>query len=220
MNPPPAIAGTRMLPIRVPVADGESIDSWLEAVARRNQLSVARLLAGMGVPVTCGPHHLTCAAPAPLLRQLEQQAGLETGRLTSATLIPLLPPVPPGKRPLARSAWFIRASGAWYCPACLDEQDGQWPLAWYLPWVFACTRHQALLAAACPGCGRPPRASVSAAGLNPVGCCPQPAARGRCCGTDLRTAPASPLPAGHPLLDGQQQITALLAAPGRKAARS
>ncbi len=213
MNPPPAVAGVRVLPIRVPVAEGESIDSWLEAVARRNQLTVARLLAGMGMTVTRVPRHLTYGAPAPLLRQMERQAGLEPGRLTSATLSPLLPPAPPGRGPFTRSPWFIRTAGAWYCPACLGEQDGRWPLAWFLPWVFACTRHRVLLAATCPGCGKPPHASVSAAGLNPAGCCSQPAAKGRCCGTDLRTAPASPLPPGHPLLDGQHQIDALLAGP-------
>jgi TniQ/Bacterial regulatory helix-turn-helix protein, lysR family len=211
MNPPPSTTGGRILPIRVPVADDESIGSWLEAVARRNQLSVARLLAGMGMPATRAPHQLTCAAPASLLRELEQQAGLEPGRLTRATLIPLL--LPPAL-PAARSPWFIRTRGAWYCPACLDEQDGRWPLAWSVPWVFACTRHHVLLAATCPGCGKPPYAGgASAAGLNPAGSCPQPAANGRCCGTDLRTAPASPLPAGHPLLDGQRQINALLATP-------
>ena len=211
MNQALIMAGTRMLPLRIPVADGESIDSWLEAVARRNQLSIARLLAGMGAPVTCVPHQLTYAAPASVLRRLEQQAGLDAGRLTSTTLNPLLPTAPRGSRPSGRSPWLIRASGAWYCPACLDEKDGRWPLAWCLPWAFACTRHHVLLAPACPGCGKAPRARISAAGLNPAGCCPQPASRGRCCGTDLRTAPASPLPAGHPLLDGQQQIDALLA---------
>jgi len=214
MNPALATAGGRVLPIRVPVAGGESIDSWLEATARRNQLTVARLLAGLGLTVTRAPHHLTCGAPAPFLRRLEQQAGLEPGRLTSATLSPLLPPAQPGRPPFTRSPWFIRTSGAWYCPACLGERDGRWPLAWFLPWVFACTRHHVLLAATCPGCGKPPRGGGgSAAGLNPAGCCPQPAARDRCCGTDLRTAPASPLPPGHPLLDGQQQISALLATP-------
>jgi hypothetical protein len=93
----------------------------------QDQLTVARLLAGLGLTVTRAPHHLTCGAPAPFLRQLEQQAGLEPGRLTSATLSPLLPPARPGRGPFTRSPWFIRTSGAWYCPACLGERDGRWP---------------------------------------------------------------------------------------------
>jgi hypothetical protein len=214
MNAPLAAASGRVLPIRVPVADGESIGSWLEAVARRNQLTVARLLAGLGMTVTRAPRHLTCGAPAPFLRQLEQQAGLEPGLLTSATLSPLLPAAPPGRRPFTRSPWLIRIAGAWYCPACLGEQDGRRPLAWSLPWVFACTRHHVLLASTCPGWGKPPYAGGAAARRTQAGGL-LPAARGRggCCGTDLRTAPASPLPSGHPLLDGQQQISALLTGP-------
>ena len=44
MTWPPA----RTLPLRVPIAPGEALDSWLEALARRNAVTIGTLTAALG----------------------------------------------------------------------------------------------------------------------------------------------------------------------------
>jgi hypothetical protein len=50
--------------------------------------------------------------------------------------------------------WWRHLAGSRYCPRCLAANGGRWMLAWRIPWAFACTGCQALLADACPDCGR------------------------------------------------------------------
>ena len=45
----------RTLPLRVPPVPGEAIDSWLEALARRSQVTVGTLTAALGWPVPATP---------------------------------------------------------------------------------------------------------------------------------------------------------------------
>ncbi|MFD3886708.1 MULTISPECIES: TniQ family protein [Streptomyces] len=47
-----------------------------------------------------------------------------------------------------------------FCPSCIDEKDGRWPLEWCTPWAFACLRHGCYLLAECPTCRTPIRAGV------------------------------------------------------------
>lgn len=47
-----------------------------------------------------------------------------------------------------------------FCPSCIDEKDGRWPLEWCTPWAFACLRHGCYLLAECPACRTPIRAGV------------------------------------------------------------
>ncbi|HEY2579900.1 MAG TPA: TniQ family protein [Streptosporangiaceae bacterium] len=189
-------AAERTLPIRVPIAAGESLDSWLEALARRNGLTIRRLLPVLGWRPPATAAGLVLAIPPPVLRRIERQAGLSPGRLDDAVPDPRLP------------SGLIRRDGSRYCPRCLAGQDGRWPLAWRLPWAFACPLHRILLEDSCPGCGQQARGHLSAAGLNPPGTCPASLAPGKCCGTDLRTI-TSPQPSAT-LLQAQQQISTLL----------
>lgn len=192
--PPPE----RALPIRVPVVAGESLDSWLEALARRNGMSISRLLPALRWRVPNTPGGLVLKVPGGVLRRMERQAGLAPGRLDDAVLDRFLPLGP------------VRRRGTRYCPACLARPGGRWLLAWRLPWVFACTRHRMLLCDSCPGCGRVPREYAGAAGLNPAGRCANSITPGRCCGADLTAVPARRLaPGGRPLA-AQQWINALL----------
>ena len=59
---------------------GEAIDSWLEALARRSQVSVGTLAAALGWPFPASPGGLV-AGMGQLLRRIEHQAGLAAGRL-------------------------------------------------------------------------------------------------------------------------------------------
>ena len=190
------------LPLRVPVVDGEPADSWLEALARRNQITVRKLTAALGWQVPNRPGGLVAGIPGDVLRRIEYQAGLPAGRLDDAILDRYLP------------GGVVLSRGSRYCPCCLAEREGRWLLAWRLPWVFACTAHRVLLRDICPVCGQVPRVYTGPAGLNPSGSCPSPIAPGKCCGADLREATQQRLALGSPLLAAQHQISALLGLAG------
>jgi DNA-binding transcriptional ArsR family regulator len=190
----------RTLPLRVPVAPGESLDSWLEALARRNGLTISQLLPSVGWQPPHRASRLVMNIPPPVLRGIEQETGLPSGRLDHAVLDRYLPAMP------------VRRPGSRYCPACLDGNGGRWLLAWRLPWVFACTSHGTLLCSICPGCGKVPHAGYGVAGLNAAGSCPhaQTRRRSRHCATDLRVTPSWQLTPDSPLLAAQQWISTIL----------
>ena len=186
-----------MLPLRVPIMAGEALDSWLEALARRSQVTVGTLTAALGWPVPATPGGLVAGIPGQVLRRIEDQAGLPAGRLDVAVLDRHLPLGP------------VRRRGSRYCPSCLAERDGRWLLAWRLGWTFACTTHRVLLCDTCPGCGQAPRGRGGRAGLNPPGTCPNTIKRTNCCSADLRQATADRLAPGHPVLAAQHWTAAL-----------
>ena len=168
-------APARTLPLRVPPVPGEAIDSWLEALARRHQVTVGTLVTALGWHMPSSPGGLVAGIPAQVLRRLEHQAGLPAGRLDGAVLDRYLPLGPTRRR------------GSRYCPSCLAERDGRWLLAWRLGWVFACTAHRVLLCDACPACGQEPRSRTGrTSGLNPPGTCANTIKRHEHCGADLR----------------------------------
>ncbi len=190
----------RVLPIRAAILPGEGLDSWLEALARRNGLSIGRLLPALGWQAPGTSSGLLAGIPGPTLRRIERQAGLPAGRLDDAVLDRYLPLGP------------VRRGGSRYCPRCLAGRDGRSLLAWRLPWVFACTCHGVLLRDACPACGQLPRAYAgAAAGRTPPGTCPNPVTLGTWCGADLRAVPAHRLAPGGRLLAAQHWITTVLA---------
>lgn len=102
----------RTLAIRVLPLPGESIDSWLEALARRSWTSLSALLEALGLPVYERTHRMLVAPSSEMLRQLELQTGLSPGRLDQTV-------IPPGL--VGRYAPRRR-----FCPQCLRESDGRW----------------------------------------------------------------------------------------------
>jgi hypothetical protein len=174
-----ARAATRRLPLRVPIGDGESLDSWLEALARRNGITARTLLTELGWEPPQATSGLLLRAPPAALAKTETACGLVPGRLAGAVLGGYA------------SVTEVRAGGSRYCPKCLAASGGRWPLTWRFPWTFACLTHKALLCDHCPKCGKPPRIWLGDAGLNPAGTCAAPAAARRHCHGDL-TASATP----------------------------
>ncbi|GAB3849270.1 hypothetical protein GCM10029963_33410 [Micromonospora andamanensis] len=184
----------RTLPLRVPLAQRETLHSWLLRLAHRNGMPLLRLapVLGFGDRLRV-PHNyaLSWRLPPPLLRRIESQTGLAPGALDAAVLDRF---EPLGWKPIP---------GSRYCTRCLAESGGIWDIGWQLPYTFACRRHRCLLAAICPGCGRAPHgADLSLrAGLHPrpaafwaPGATPVPATR--TCSTIRRnhcipTTPAS-----------------------------
>ena len=188
----------RTLPLRVPPVPGEALDSWLEALARRHQVTVGTLVTALGWHMPGSPGGLVAGIPAQVLRRLEHQAGLSAGRLDDAVLDRYLP--------LAAA----RRRGSRYCPSCLAERDGRWLLAWRLGWTFACTVHGVLLCDTCPSCGQAPRGRAGRAGLNPPGTCANTIKRHEYCGADLRQVIPGRLAPGSPVLAAQRWTGILL----------
>ena len=198
-------APARTLPLRVPPVPGEALDSWLEALAWRSQVTVGTLAAALGWPFPAGPGGLVAGIPAQVLLRLEHQTGLSAERLDNAVLDRYLPLGP------------VRRRGSRYCPSCLAERDGRWLLAWRLGWAFSCTAHTVLLCDTCPACGQVPRSRTGRTALNPPGSCANIIKRHEYCGADLREATACRLAPGSPVLAAQDWIASLLTTSGARA---
>lgn len=145
-----AHVGLRELPIRVPITNGESLHSWIEALASRYRMTVRELLPALGIPAPLTPYGLILGVDTQALRSLEWEAGLPVGRLDDAVLdrfSALDLAGTPGRAP--HRGWqtlWAKSSGSRFCPRCLAENGGHWSLAWYLNWTFACMRHNVLMA--------------------------------------------------------------------------
>src|SRR6266545_4030246 len=91
----------RTLPLRVALADGESLHSWLLRLA-----PVLGLVERLRIPHN---YALSWHLPANLLRRIETQTGLAPGALDAAVLDQF---DPLGWKPIAASR---------YCTGCLTE---------------------------------------------------------------------------------------------------
>ncbi|MBB6416640.1 TniQ family protein [Streptomyces sp. AK010] len=186
----------RTLAIRVLPQPGESLDSWLEALARRSWTSLSALLDALGLPTQERTHHLLTGLPPEMSQRLKKQLNLRAG-VFEQSVVP--------------TALFGRRAPHWrFCPQCLSEGQGRFPIRWWLPWTFACTKHQALLHRRCPSCHTEPRVFLPrSVHLHPPGHCMRRTGRRTVCGADLGELPALALPHGHPLLQAQELLSAL-----------
>ncbi len=185
----------RTLGIRVLPRSGESLDSWLEALARRSWTSLSALLDTLGLPEVPARERTSrlITSPSGALRRLEQQVALPARRLDDAVL--------------PTEIFGRRAPGWRFCPQCLRDGGGRWPTLWWLPWAFACPKHHALLHRLCPSCGREPRYFLPrAVHLHPPGHCMRRTGRRNVCGTDLSSAPQLTLGHGHPIVQTQTEV--------------
>ena len=189
----------RTLAIRVLPLPGESLDSWLEALARRSWTSLSALVDALGLPAAPARErtsHLLASLPEEAMRRMEQQAALPAHHLDTAVL-----PI---------EIFGRRAPGWRFCPQCLRDGEGRWPTHWWLPWAFACTTHHALLHRVCPGCGREPRYFLpKAVHLHPHGHCMRRTGRRNICGADLSSAPQLNLGHSHPIVQTQTEINGI-----------
>src|SRR5690349_14009441 len=181
------------IPIRLRPLPGEALDSWLETYACLLHVTVRDIfaLAGMNwdrfTPGGDRQHKLwlyqldepdlaalsaVTGAPATTLAGMTLTRYEGTG-LAAVTAAPGLPRTP---------RWWRQLIGSRYCPRCLTANGGRWMLAWRIPWTFACTSCQVLLADTCPDCGRRHRRTRTG----------QPRQPGRCDLTGLPLPPPRP----------------------------
>jgi hypothetical protein len=189
----------RTLPLRVPLADGEALDSWLRRLAHRNDMPLLHLATALGFGTRLRVWHnyaLTWHLPASLLRRIETQTGLAPGALDTAVLDQF---DPLGWKPIP---------GSRYCPTCLAQPHRWWPIRWQLPYTFACTTHRCLLAGLCPACARIPHSRISErSGQAPDTICTLGASHhGTSCHGGLLTHRPQQLRTDDPRLAAQQWI--------------
>lgn len=208
----------RTLPLRVAPLPEESLESWLEALARRmsarwGEVTEAVGLTDAGCRKLRDPnrhaHHI-----APTERQwpvLANATGIEllaARRMTVGALMSV-----PNGVPLPRSVYLPSSR---FCPQCLAERDGRWRTWWWLRWGFACPDHECLLLSECPACGRSQRVRPHPRELVPdPGVCTRTAPSGgrlpERCSQSLANANVVALSAGHPAIAVQRDILSILA---------
>jgi hypothetical protein len=219
------------IPIRLAPLPGEALDSWLEAYAHLLHVAVRDIFAFAGVDWdrvngdqrTSKPwlHQLdepdlialsSATAVAP-----ETLAGMTLARYQATGLAEVA--AEPGRPRTPR--WWRQLTGSRYCPRCLTANGGRWMLAWRIPWAFACTGCQVLLADTCPDCGRRHQHTRSGQPRQPGRCeltgLPLPPWRpprggAPSCTSDPAGTPQAALPSGGHLLAAQQHVDALIAA--------
>src|SRR5487761_676083 len=210
------------IPLRLPPLPGEALDSWLGAYADLLHVTVRDIFRFAGID--CGRagrgqlngkpwlHQLT----EPELAALSAAAGVPAQTLAGMTLaryhgtgLAARPGLPSAPR------WWRHLAGSRYCPRCLAANGGRWMLAWRIPWAFACTGCQVLLAATCPDCGRRHRRTRTGQPRQPGRCdltglpLPPPRPPGATtfsCTSDPAATPAVALPAGGQVLAAQQHV--------------
>ena len=220
-----------VIPIRLPPLPGEALDSWLETYAHLLHVAVRDIFALAGVnwdrlASAAEPQHKLWLyqLDGPDLAALSAATGIPAATLADMTLaryegtglaaVTAAPGLPRTPR------WWRQLIGSRCCPRCLAVNGGRWMLAWRIPWTFACTGCQVLLADTCPDCGRRHRRTRTG----------QPRQSGRCdltglplpplrpprggimsCSSDPADTAAIALPAGGRVLPAQQHIDTLIA---------
>ena len=204
--------------MRVLPTQDEGLDSWLEAIAFRYKTPFGDLADSVGLRDDFQTRWMIDLTTDEL-NAIADATDVDSTTVAAMTLRRFdgrglrIIPEPVGLDaafPWGRLARFSRSR---YCPSCLAQRLGRWPLAWRLGWSFACLTHRCLLVDRCPRCGRLQRMST-----HPRSLVPQP---GHCaltinkalvrCGADLSTAKTIALSDGHPILVAQHVLNTVLA---------
>ena len=211
-----SVTVVRTPPLRVTPAAGEAIDSWLERIAHRCNVTWRELRVTQGGVIPAGSdadRWIGCL-------NTEQRAalnlftGIDPVALRAMTLEGY-PAIAAGIDPCtgleaAKYPWR-HTHASRFCPFCLAETGGAWRIVWRMVWFFACPRHHCLLAHRCPQCGAPQR-RVPVSGVVPQpGHCvvlvsPSGNNAGLRCGADLTQAPVIALAPTSTLLEVQAGI--------------
>jgi molybdenum-dependent DNA-binding transcriptional regulator ModE len=215
------VNAVRTLPIRVTPLAGEALDSWLEEIAYRSRTEFNDVLAAVGLPARkpSGDSAWIVRLSAGEIESLGVATDATGSTLESMTLSRYFGrgiQVDPVTGRMGRGFLWGRGKGSRFCPDCLADSNGRWPLKWRLRWTFACTTHHRLLADACPDCGLIQRLRPHIGELIPQPClcaAPRPGARNHeRCHSDLTIAGGPTLDADHLAIRAQTIIDDLIAA--------
>jgi AraC-like DNA-binding protein len=214
----------RTFPIRLAPLPSEALDSWLEALAHRLNVRLGDVLGDLGLaaPFKNGVRELAVPTDWTIALREEEAAriahatGADPQQLHDMTLMRFdgrALRINPGKRQVSRHVLWGRPRGSRFCPECLADSGGRWPLTWRLGWSFACLTHHRLLADRCPDCGHVQRERPFSRHALPVPgrCGTRPSRTGDLafpagCGQDLSQAETLSLPDGHPALAAQRLV--------------
>lgn len=211
----------RVFPLVTAPLPGESLDSWLEAIAVRMDVTIAELYEHMGFrpPYGALSSHLNRKPSPSEANAIATATGCRVEDITAMTLSRYPADVlgiDQDTGEFIRRVPWGRVHGSRFCPHCLGSAGGAWQLNWRLIWTFACLQHHCLLADRCPRCDAAqrywyqtgnehprPGQCVGSTGGRPVGRAPR-------CDADLAQAYVFDLPAHHPALMAQSAINDLL----------
>jgi len=206
-------AGLRTLPLLVEPRPGESVDSWLEAVAARHQVPFGAVLRQCGLLALGDRRGFSCAfimAESGVAEAIACASGVPAGDVRQMSL-----PAGQGGTKHARHPWAWRR-GSRACPLCLRTTGGRWMLAWRHNASFVCATHRCVLLDTCTICEAPWRVRQHrvdripkmnhCANLSPH------AVRGSglMCGADLTIMQATVLADRHPTLHAQRILGELV----------
>ncbi|WP_371657985.1 TniQ family protein [Streptomyces sp. NBC_00280] len=153
--------GVRSLPLRLPPVEGEALDSWMETLSARLRMPAGELLTALGLEADGSRAPSVMPWLTALLPReadcLARATGVAPERLRAMTLESFDRQclfIDRDRRKVDHSMIWGRhvASGSRFCPQCLAESQGRWPLAWRLGWSYACLVHRLLLVDYCPKC--------------------------------------------------------------------
>lgn len=125
----------RSLPLMAELVPGESVDSWLEAIASRYETSTCVIFGALGIRLPSSMPAVLLRLPPAVLRPAAGLAGVPASELAAAAGVGAPP-----------AAW-LPGTRSRYCPACLAGTGGRWQLAWRATVIAICPTHQLLLAA-------------------------------------------------------------------------
>lgn len=189
----------RTLPLRVDPVPGESLSSWVGAVAELHQVGPGEL-SSIGWPTSA---LLTYAGRLDTEGLNDADLGAVSAVVSAdpdrlrAIWTPMSRYLTRVERAPSHRAMFKPTQASRFCPVCLRESDGRWLNAWRLPWFDACPVHGQRLASVCHRCGGRQRWRALRLTLIPRNgwSCDSPVGiRGRGdarCGADLRDTPAA-----------------------------
>ncbi|MFW0786404.1 TniQ family protein [Gordonia sp. CPCC 206044] len=156
--------GVRTLPLHVEPVDGETMTSWLIALARRHHTTLREIMRSLGL---VQPNKSLLPVDDDLDGRLVATTAHATAveaqtirRLLMNNRLPI-PPAEvrtPGRMPmptddgLRRTFWRVHRELR-FCPFCLIDSAARWPSRWKLATSVICTIHGCLLIDVCPGCG-------------------------------------------------------------------
>jgi hypothetical protein len=155
----------RTLPLGIKPVPGESFASLVERLAVANQVPIPAVFAatgivdvltyearvvGYGLVMHCD--RLQVFAHAARLPESAVEASLLSRYDGVAVDVGDADPAAPASIARVCTREWLYYADSHICPRCIAERPA-WLVRWKLPWSFACTRHQVLLASSCPGCG-------------------------------------------------------------------